>query len=643
MDAEPTRRDLLASMGTVTAMAVFGTGAVTGSSHDVWPMAGYDTENSSFNADAAGPRRNVGGEWAVDTGDAVTAGAVVAEGYVYVGSTDGTLYALDAATGDTEWTFPTGGGIHSTPAVADGRVFVGSDDGSLYAVDASAGTEEWAFETGGPVQSSPTVLPAPAEAGTPGLVVVGSHDGHVYAVDVAEGESEWQFETNGARLAEAGGAVKTAPAFRPAGDGDGLSGLVYAGSDDGHVYALDAESGEREWEYRTENTVQSSPTVVGDRVCFGNHDGYVFAVAATSGDRLWRFDTGSVVVGSPAVTTDAVFAASRDGNVHALPVDPPWVEGSESTDDGLWTVSVGSLPLVGGPALDGDTLYVGSQGDRVYGIDVASETERWSYDAGGSVLATPAVVGGDAESGAAGRLFVAGGETLFALAEDAALADPGDPAGTDDGNGNGSGLDDLSFLLLPAAVLAFVGFVVATLVAASRAGVLDRIEAAADAVGPALGSEEEAAGGAADRAGDSAERSEPTPVWNLVTEDVIARATQTDSTATEDLLVTKYVDSDTLDSPLVAYEIESYRDAPARLLLTEDVFEDSPADSRPLGDNWTVTDGRLQYDREIAPGETVRTVVGRPDCPPDSRDSLLDRPTIRVENVTDAEPDDGEE
>src|SRR5712671_6699947 len=56
-----------------------------------------------------------------------------------------------------KWKFNTGGRVYSSPAVADGAVFVGSSDGNLYAVDAAAGTLKWKFTTRGRVVSSPAV------------------------------------------------------------------------------------------------------------------------------------------------------------------------------------------------------------------------------------------------------------------------------------------------------------------------------------------------------------------------------------------------------------------------------------------------------------------------------------------------------
>ena len=51
---------------------------------------------------------------------------------MFVGSSDGRLYVLDAVSGSKAWEFDTGAAITASPAVSDGRVVVGSQDGRLY-------------------------------------------------------------------------------------------------------------------------------------------------------------------------------------------------------------------------------------------------------------------------------------------------------------------------------------------------------------------------------------------------------------------------------------------------------------------------------------------------------------------------------
>lgn len=73
----------------------------------------------------------VGGPVAI--GDGVQAGRDVKMGpRVFVGASDGNLYALSLADGREVWRFEAGGAITASPAVADGRLVIGTEDGVLY-------------------------------------------------------------------------------------------------------------------------------------------------------------------------------------------------------------------------------------------------------------------------------------------------------------------------------------------------------------------------------------------------------------------------------------------------------------------------------------------------------------------------------
>jgi polyvinyl alcohol dehydrogenase (cytochrome) len=71
-----------------------------------------------------------------------------------------------------------------------------------------------------------------------------------------------------------------------------VAGRVFAGSDNGTVYALDADSGCIHWTFKAEGGVRSAPTVgaAGRRVAvyFGDMKANVFAVDATTGELIWK-------------------------------------------------------------------------------------------------------------------------------------------------------------------------------------------------------------------------------------------------------------------------------------------------------------------------------------------------------------------
>ncbi len=92
----------------------------------------------------------------------------------------------------------------------------------------------WVFPTNGKVWSSPIVAN--------GIVYFGSLDHHVYAVDAKTGSKIWDFTTND--------HVYPTPAY--------YNNVIYVGSDDHNFYALDAQNGTLLWNYTTGNQVQSS-------------------------------------------------------------------------------------------------------------------------------------------------------------------------------------------------------------------------------------------------------------------------------------------------------------------------------------------------------------------------------------------------
>lgn len=110
--------------------------------------------------------------WSMPTGREITASPVIAGDYVYVGSTDGTVYAVHRHEGSTPqrepaWTFETGGEITTSPALVTGAVIVGSWDGCVYALgqDAAADPDEVPEE---PLDEAPDDGPAEVPGDVPG-------------------------------------------------------------------------------------------------------------------------------------------------------------------------------------------------------------------------------------------------------------------------------------------------------------------------------------------------------------------------------------------------------------------------------------------------------------------------------------------
>jgi outer membrane protein assembly factor BamB len=97
-----------------------------------------------------------------------------------------------------------------------------------------------------------------------------------------------------------------------------VKGVVYVGSNDRNVYALNAATGAKLWSFTTGNEVYSSPALAHNVVYVGSENGDVYALNAASGANLWSFHTGNQVFASPVVVNGVVYVGSGDGKMYAF-------------------------------------------------------------------------------------------------------------------------------------------------------------------------------------------------------------------------------------------------------------------------------------------------------------------------------------
>jgi glucose dehydrogenase len=182
-----------------------------------------------------------------------------------------------------KWEFQTKAQVLSSPVVAAGTVYFGSNDHRLFAVDLATGAKKWEFKTEGRVASTPAIAN--------GLVFFLSYDSNFYALDAASGTLKWKFATAGERRYAAPHIHGLEPAAQIMPDPFDFflsspvvsAGLVYFGSGDSNVYALDAATGRLKWKFKTGDVVHSSPAIADGTVFIGSWDAYLYALDATNG------------------------------------------------------------------------------------------------------------------------------------------------------------------------------------------------------------------------------------------------------------------------------------------------------------------------------------------------------------------------
>lgn len=142
-----------------------------------------------------------------------------------------------------------------------------------------------------------------------------------------------------------------------------VQGTVYAESDSGAVYALDAADGRPIWQRTLTNQAMGNPVVVGGRVFVGtgNSDfsyrelvhyrlrqpvmrgtglSAVYALSARTGRTLWRYDTAGEDMPTPAYLNGVLYEANGHGNVFAL---------DAASGRLLWKTHVGGFDSMSSP------------------------------------------------------------------------------------------------------------------------------------------------------------------------------------------------------------------------------------------------------------------------------------------------------
>jgi hypothetical protein len=95
--------------------------------------------------------------------------------------------------------------------------------------------------------------------------------------------------------------------------------MLYVGSLDHRLYAVDAGKGRPRWEHEVGGGIATTPAWVEGLVVFGTNDGYLYALDGESGTSVWRYALGGHVLTSPLVCGDTILAGSDAGTVAALP------------------------------------------------------------------------------------------------------------------------------------------------------------------------------------------------------------------------------------------------------------------------------------------------------------------------------------
>jgi outer membrane protein assembly factor BamB len=215
----------------------------------------------------------------------------------------------------------------------------------------------WTFACEGEIRSSPAVAD--------GVVYVGSWDHNLYAIDAKEGGFIWKYATED--------VISSSPCA--------WNELVFVGSDDRLIYALNRETGRIVWSAPTRGRVISSPRAAHGYVFVGSDDHCLYNLEARTGRLVWKYQTDSYVRSSPAISEEFVYFGSDDTNVYAVEIRSNRLKWRYRTH----------RQVISSPVLYEGLLFFGSVDRTFYAVDAKAGWGVWQHRALNSIFSSPAV------------------------------------------------------------------------------------------------------------------------------------------------------------------------------------------------------------------------------------------------------------
>lgn len=204
-----------------------------------------------------------------------------------------------------EWMYPSGvikmGAIVGSPIVVDNTLYIGSSDGKLYAIDTVYGESKWknAVDTGGKIWTSPVVDGS--------IIYVSNYGRKLFAISSEDGSQVWSTPL------ELPANIASSPAVS--------ADSIFVGTFDNHLYCIDKATGKVKWSFAGGNWFWSTTVVKDDVVYAGCLDHNIYKLDASTGKELWRFTADDPIVATPVLVDNLLVITSESGTVYMLNAD----------------------------------------------------------------------------------------------------------------------------------------------------------------------------------------------------------------------------------------------------------------------------------------------------------------------------------
>ena len=212
----------------------------------------------------------------------------------------------------------------------------------------------WSYNTGDEIRGSTIV--------NEGVVYFGSYDHNLYAINGKDGALLWKYETEGGIVGK--------PTL--------LDDVIYFGSEDNRAYAVSTNSGRLVWSFATEGPIRCSPQIAQNHLVLGSDDGYIYAVNLVSGKITWKVDTGSAIRSTPYITDSEVIVGNEHGEMFSI----------DFRGTIHWSFRA-KRAITSSPWVDKGVAYFASLDSMFYAIDCKTGWAIWRFRMGKGSVSSP--------------------------------------------------------------------------------------------------------------------------------------------------------------------------------------------------------------------------------------------------------------
>lgn len=229
---------------------------------------------------------------------------------------------------------------------------------SVARIEGEAVKPVWEFACEDEIRGTPTFHD--------GVLYIGSYDNNLYALNAATGEFLWKYPTEG--------GIVTRPIV--------FENNVFFGSEDKRLHVITARFGRLNWMYYTDGPVRSSPNIAEGHVIFGSDDGYLHVVNTISGRRAWRAEVGAPIRSTPFIHNDFIYFGCESGEFYCM----------DFRSAIKWRFKA-KRAVTSSPIVSQGVVYFGSVDSTFYALDARTGWVLWRYRLNKPTISTPCIAG----------------------------------------------------------------------------------------------------------------------------------------------------------------------------------------------------------------------------------------------------------